>query len=92
MSYAKLPNYGSVPLFSPYPHDQGKSLYRSACNSSRTHMGKGVVRATPSPLPRGGQFPLFTDVPVSGIGRLRPEYPFRGIVCFDLSRLRIEIL
>ena len=55
-------------------------------------LGKGEACATPSPLPRGGRFPPFTDVPLSGIGRLRPEYPFRGVVCFDLRRLRIKIL
>nr|VFK50143.1 MAG: hypothetical protein BECKSD772E_GA0070983_13481 [Candidatus Kentron sp. SD] len=55
-------------------------------------LGKGEACATPSPLPRGGQFPPFTDVPLSGIGRLRSEYPLRGVVCFDLRRLRIKIL
>ena len=54
-------------------------------------VGKGEAPATPSPLPRGGQFPPFTDVPVSGIGRLRPEYPLRGVICFDLRRLMIEV-
>nr|VFK19534.1 MAG: hypothetical protein BECKLPF1236B_GA0070989_11758 [Candidatus Kentron sp. LPFa] len=54
-------------------------------------LGKEEACATPSPLPRGGRFPPFTDVPLSGIGRLRPEYPFRGVVCFDLRRLRIKI-
>nr|VFK36938.1 MAG: hypothetical protein BECKSD772F_GA0070984_100750 [Candidatus Kentron sp. SD]VFK40588.1 MAG: hypothetical protein BECKSD772E_GA0070983_100749 [Candidatus Kentron sp. SD]VFK80226.1 MAG: hypothetical protein BECKSD772D_GA0070982_109410 [Candidatus Kentron sp. SD] len=51
-------------------------------------MGKGEAYAPPSPLPRGGQFPPFTDVPVSGIGRLRPEYPLRGIIHFDVCRLK----
>ena len=54
-------------------------------------VGKREVRASPSPLPQGGQFPPFTDVPVSGIGRLRPEYPLRGVICFDLRRLMIEV-
>nr|VFK00529.1 MAG: hypothetical protein BECKLFY1418A_GA0070994_111814 [Candidatus Kentron sp. LFY] len=54
-------------------------------------LGKGEACATPSPLPRGGQFPPFTDVPVSGIGRLCPEFPLRGVDCFDLRRLRIKI-
>ncbi|VFM95235.1 MAG: hypothetical protein BECKG1743D_GA0114223_100682 [Candidatus Kentron sp. G] len=54
-------------------------------------VGKGEAFATPSPLPRGGYFPLFTDVPVSGIGRLHSEYPFRGVICFDLRRLRVCI-
>nr|VFK47508.1 MAG: hypothetical protein BECKSD772E_GA0070983_109610 [Candidatus Kentron sp. SD]VFK80194.1 MAG: hypothetical protein BECKSD772D_GA0070982_109114 [Candidatus Kentron sp. SD] len=50
---------------------------------------KGDAYATPSPLPRGGQFPPFTHVPVSGIGRLRSEFPFRGVVRFDLHRLSL---
>nr|VFJ94285.1 MAG: hypothetical protein BECKLFY1418B_GA0070995_105620 [Candidatus Kentron sp. LFY] len=54
-------------------------------------LGKGEACATPSPLPRGGRFPPFTDVPASSIGRLRPEFPLRGVDCFDLRRLRIKI-
>jgi hypothetical protein len=38
-------------------------------------LGKGEAEATPSPLPRGGHFPPFTSVPLSGAGRLRREYP-----------------
>ena len=49
------------------PHRRGNPLV------ARWLVGKGEVKATPSPLPRGGQSPLFTDVPVSGIGRLRPQ-------------------
>jgi len=31
-------------------------------------VGKGEAKATPSPLPQGGQFPLFTAMPLSGTG------------------------
>lgn len=37
------------------------------------------LEATTSPLPRGGQFPLLTEVPLSGIGRRHRECPVRGV-------------
>lgn len=50
-------------------------------------VGKEEAHAILSPLPRVGQFRLFTDVPVPGIERLRSEYLFRGVVHFDLHGL-----
>jgi hypothetical protein len=38
-------------------------------------LGKEEAAASSSPLPQGGQFPLFTRMPVSGSGRLHREYP-----------------
>ena len=58
----------------------------------KPEVGKGEALATPSPLPRGGRFPPFTDVPVSGIGRAQSKYPVRGAVGFVSSRLSIKII
>ena len=42
-------------------------------------VGKGEDCFSPSPLSRGGQFPLFTGVPLSGTGRPHGKYLGRGV-------------
>nr|VFK38985.1 MAG: hypothetical protein BECKSD772F_GA0070984_10317 [Candidatus Kentron sp. SD]VFK43828.1 MAG: hypothetical protein BECKSD772E_GA0070983_10307 [Candidatus Kentron sp. SD] len=54
-------------------------------------LGKGEIFAIPSPLPRGDRFfPIHRRArfgPGPDSWRPRPEYPFRGIVRFDLRGL-----
>src|SRR6266487_2415154 len=45
---------------------------------SAVRVGKGGGQSPPSPLSRGGHFPRFTGVPLSGTGRRRDACPLRG--------------
>ena len=66
------------------------------CPDASKVLGKAEAYTTPSPLPRGGSIPpIYRRAPFGPrcyFWRLRPEYPFRGVDCFDLRRLRIKIL